>query len=106
VAKILDGKAVAARIRSEVAAGVAELESCGVHVRLDVVLVGDDSASATYVRMKQRDCAEVSNPAPTAFRPALPKKSSQRSSRGSTKSGPSPVSLSSCRSLTAWIPFP
>ena len=28
-------------------------------VRLDVVLVGDDPASATYVRMKQRDCAEV-----------------------------------------------
>ena len=59
MAEILDGKAVAAQIRSEVAEGVAELKSRGVPVRLDVVLVGDDPASATYVRMKQRDCEEV-----------------------------------------------
>jgi methylenetetrahydrofolate dehydrogenase (NADP+)/methenyltetrahydrofolate cyclohydrolase len=59
MAKILDGKAVAAEIRSEVAAEVAELKSRDVPVRLDVVLVGDDPASATYVRMKQKDCAEV-----------------------------------------------
>jgi methylenetetrahydrofolate dehydrogenase (NADP+)/methenyltetrahydrofolate cyclohydrolase len=59
VAKILDGKAVAAKIRSEVAGGVAELKSSGIPVRLDVILVGNDPASATYVRMKQRDSAEV-----------------------------------------------
>src|SRR5215208_1406990 len=59
MAKILDGKAVAAEIRSEVAAEVAELKSCDIPMRLDVVLVGDDPASATYVRMKQKDCAEV-----------------------------------------------
>jgi methylenetetrahydrofolate dehydrogenase (NADP+) / methenyltetrahydrofolate cyclohydrolase len=59
VAEILDGKAVAATIRAEVAEGVAELKDRGVLVRLDVVLVGDDPASATYVRMKQRDCAEI-----------------------------------------------
>src|SRR5215208_4289309 len=59
MAKILDGKAVAAKIRSEVAAEVAELKSRDVPVRLDVVLVGDAPASATYVRMKQKDCAEV-----------------------------------------------
>src|SRR3982751_2203327 len=59
MAKILDGKAVAAEIRSELAAEVAELKSRDVPVRLDVVLVGDDPASATYVRMKQKDCAEV-----------------------------------------------
>lgn len=59
MAEILDGKAVAAQIRSEVAEGVAGLKSRGVSVRLDVVLVGDDPASATYVRMKQRDCEEV-----------------------------------------------
>jgi len=59
VAGILDGKAVAATIRAEVAEGVAELRERGIPVRLDVVLLGDDSASATYVRMKQRDCAEV-----------------------------------------------
>ncbi len=59
MAEILDGKAVAAQIRTEVAEGVAELKSRGVPVRLDVVLVGDDPASMTYVRMKQRDCEEV-----------------------------------------------
>lgn len=57
--KILDGKAVAAQIRAEVAEGVAELKDRGIPVRLDVILVGDDPASATYVRMKQRDSEEV-----------------------------------------------
>ena len=60
MAKILDGRSVAAEIRSEVATGVAELKKRGISVRLDVVLVGDDPASATYVRMKQKDSAEVS----------------------------------------------
>ena len=59
MAKILDGKAVAAQIRYEVAGGVAELKSSGIPIRLDVILVGNDPASATYVRMKQRDSAEV-----------------------------------------------
>ena len=59
MSKILDGKAIAAEIRAEVAEGVAELSERGVRPRLDVVLVGDDPASATYVRMKERDCAEV-----------------------------------------------
>ena len=59
MAEILDGRAVATHIRSEIAEGVAELKDRGARVRLDVVLVGGDPASATYVRMKQRDCAEV-----------------------------------------------
>ena len=59
MAEILNGKTVAADIRAEVAGGVTELNNRGVSVRLDVVLVGDDPASATYVRMKQKDCAEV-----------------------------------------------
>ena len=59
MAKILDGNAIAAQIRSEVAAKVAELRERGVLVRLDVVLVGEDPASGTYVRMKQKDCVEV-----------------------------------------------
>ena len=59
MAKILDGKAVAAEVRSEVAVEVARLKDRGIDVRLDVILVGDDPASATYVRMKQKDCAEV-----------------------------------------------
>jgi methylenetetrahydrofolate dehydrogenase (NADP+) / methenyltetrahydrofolate cyclohydrolase len=59
VAKILDGKAAAAAVRAEVASGVAGLNERGVPVRLDVVLVGEDPASVTYVAMKQRDSAEV-----------------------------------------------
>jgi methylenetetrahydrofolate dehydrogenase (NADP+) / methenyltetrahydrofolate cyclohydrolase len=59
VAQILDGRAVAAEVRAEVAAGVTELRARGVPVRLDVILVGEDPASMTYVAMKQRDSAEV-----------------------------------------------
>jgi methylenetetrahydrofolate dehydrogenase (NADP+)/methenyltetrahydrofolate cyclohydrolase len=59
VAKILDGKAVAAEVRAQVAAQVAELRKKGVPVGLDVILVGEDPASVTYVSSKQRDCAEV-----------------------------------------------
>jgi methylenetetrahydrofolate dehydrogenase (NADP+)/methenyltetrahydrofolate cyclohydrolase len=59
VAKILDGKAVAAEVRAEVASQVAELKERGVPVRLDVILVGEDPASLTYVASKQRDSAEV-----------------------------------------------
>ncbi len=59
MAKLLDGNAIAAEIRSEIATRVADLEGSDIPVRLDVVLVGEDPASATYVRMKQRDCAEV-----------------------------------------------
>jgi methylenetetrahydrofolate dehydrogenase (NADP+) / methenyltetrahydrofolate cyclohydrolase len=59
VARILDGKAVAAEVRAEVAAGVTELKARGGPVRLDVILAGEDPASMTYVAMKQRDSAEV-----------------------------------------------
>jgi methylenetetrahydrofolate dehydrogenase (NADP+) / methenyltetrahydrofolate cyclohydrolase len=59
MARILDGKAAAAEVRAEVAEGVEELRSRGRAVRLDVILVGEDPASVTYVRNKQTDCAEV-----------------------------------------------
>jgi methylenetetrahydrofolate dehydrogenase (NADP+) / methenyltetrahydrofolate cyclohydrolase len=59
VAKILDGKAAAAEVRSEVASEVAHLKERGVPVRLDVVLVGEDPASVTYVASKERDSEEV-----------------------------------------------
>src|SRR3712207_4209916 len=57
--RILDGKAAAAEVRAEVAREVAALREKGVAVRLDVILVGEDPASVTYVRNKQADCAEV-----------------------------------------------
>ncbi|MGH9019303.1 MAG: bifunctional 5,10-methylenetetrahydrofolate dehydrogenase/5,10-methenyltetrahydrofolate cyclohydrolase [Acidimicrobiales bacterium] len=58
-ARLLDGEAVAARIRSEVTDAVAELRRHGIRPGLGTVLVGDDPASARYVAMKHEDCAEV-----------------------------------------------
>jgi methylenetetrahydrofolate dehydrogenase (NADP+)/methenyltetrahydrofolate cyclohydrolase len=58
-ARILDGKAVAARIRGEVAERVKALADRGVTPGLAAVLVGDDQASRIYVAAKQKDCAEV-----------------------------------------------
>lgn len=59
-AKILDGKALAEEIRREVATGVAEIQQKhGVTPGLAAVLVGDDPASAIYVRNKRRACDEV-----------------------------------------------
>jgi methylenetetrahydrofolate dehydrogenase (NADP+)/methenyltetrahydrofolate cyclohydrolase len=59
VAKILDGRTVAAEVRSEVASEVAGLRERGVPVRLDVILAGDDPASITYVASKESDSVEV-----------------------------------------------
>lgn len=56
---ILDGRSVAAALRSEVARGVALLRDRGIIPRLDVVLIGDDPASEIYVRHKVRACEEV-----------------------------------------------
>jgi methylenetetrahydrofolate dehydrogenase (NADP+)/methenyltetrahydrofolate cyclohydrolase len=59
-AKIIDGKAIAARLRAEVAAGVARLRrERGIVPGLAAVLVGDDPASHTYVRSKARALAEA-----------------------------------------------
>jgi methylenetetrahydrofolate dehydrogenase (NADP+)/methenyltetrahydrofolate cyclohydrolase len=59
-ATIIDGKAVAQLVREQVAAGVRELEQqTGSRPGLATVLVGDDPASAIYVRNKQRASAEV-----------------------------------------------
>ena len=58
-ATILDGKALAARVRTEIKAQVAELGRRGIVPGLAVVLVGDDPASAIYVRSKEKAAAEV-----------------------------------------------
>ncbi|MHC5907868.1 bifunctional methylenetetrahydrofolate dehydrogenase/methenyltetrahydrofolate cyclohydrolase [Streptomyces sp. S6] len=58
-AQILDGKAVAAEIKSELATRVAALRARGVVPGLGTVLVGDDPGSRKYVAGKHRDCAEV-----------------------------------------------
>jgi methylenetetrahydrofolate dehydrogenase (NADP+)/methenyltetrahydrofolate cyclohydrolase len=58
-AQLLDGKAVAAQIKSELAVRVRVLRAAGVVPGLGTVLVGDDPGSHAYVAGKHRDCAEV-----------------------------------------------
>jgi len=59
MAQIIDGKHVAEVTRAQAARIVERVETAGVTPGLAVVLVGDDPASHSYVRMKERDCAEV-----------------------------------------------
>lgn len=59
-ATIIDGKATAARMNVELAGRVQEFSAkTGVVPHLAAVLVGDDPASAVYVRNKQRSCAQA-----------------------------------------------
>jgi methylenetetrahydrofolate dehydrogenase (NADP+)/methenyltetrahydrofolate cyclohydrolase len=59
MAQIIDGKAIAAKIRREIAEGVNSLKGAGIVPGLAVVLVGDDPASRVYVSMKEKACQEV-----------------------------------------------
>lgn len=54
--KILNGKELAAKVKDEVRAEVAELAAAGTVVHLAVVVVGEDPASAVYVRNKEKAC--------------------------------------------------
>ena len=56
---ILDGRATAATIKTELKQRVGRLRDVGVIPGLATVLVGDDPASQNYVRMKHRDCEQV-----------------------------------------------
>jgi methylenetetrahydrofolate dehydrogenase (NADP+)/methenyltetrahydrofolate cyclohydrolase len=58
-ATLIDGNALAQTVRNEVAARVRVLAAEGVQTGLAVVLVGDNPASAVYVRNKVKDCQEV-----------------------------------------------
>ena len=58
-ATILDGKATAAAIRSELTGRVAALAAAGRQPGLGTLLVGDDPGSRWYVAAKHKDCAEV-----------------------------------------------
>ena len=54
-ATLIDGTSIAAEVRAEVGAVVTEMRSKhGIAPGLAVVLIGDDPASAVYVRMKER----------------------------------------------------
>lgn len=74
MATVIDGKGLAAKMRAEAAKDVAALKRAGVNPGLAVVLVGDDQASATYVRSKLRDCEECGI---TSFDYKLPADASQ-----------------------------
>ena len=74
-AEIIDGKKIAAEIKTEVAREVARLkEERGLTPGLAVVLVGEDPASQVYVRNKENACAEVGF---NSFKYVLPKDTTQ-----------------------------
>lgn len=58
-AEIIDGVAIAAKVRARVAEETAELRKRGVTPGLTAVLVGDDPASGVYVASKERACKEA-----------------------------------------------
>ncbi|HEX5076661.1 MAG TPA: bifunctional methylenetetrahydrofolate dehydrogenase/methenyltetrahydrofolate cyclohydrolase FolD [Gemmatimonadaceae bacterium] len=58
-ARLIDGTAIARLVRRDVAAEVERLRALGITPGLSVVLVGDDPASAVYVRSKGKACEEA-----------------------------------------------
>jgi methylenetetrahydrofolate dehydrogenase (NADP+)/methenyltetrahydrofolate cyclohydrolase len=58
-AQIIDGKAIAAKVRGRIAGQVEQLKAQGVTPGLAVVLVGEDPASKVYVGMKKKLCIEL-----------------------------------------------
>ena len=58
-ATVIDGAAIARQLRQDVARDTADLVARGVRPGLAVVLVGDDPASAVYVRSKGKACEEA-----------------------------------------------
>jgi methylenetetrahydrofolate dehydrogenase (NADP+)/methenyltetrahydrofolate cyclohydrolase len=58
-AKIIDGKAIAQQIRSELAGDVQALKAKGIVPGLGVILVGEDPASQSYVTAKEKACHDI-----------------------------------------------
>ena len=69
-ARLLPGKPVAESVLSEVANRAAKLREHGVTPSLATILVGDDDASAGYIRVKQRQAAELGFESPHEHLPA------------------------------------
>lgn len=59
MAKIIDGKAISVQIKEELKAKVSEYKKQGIEITLAVVKVGNDPASAVYVRNKEKACEYV-----------------------------------------------
>ena len=58
-AQIIDGKSIANEIKSELIDEISDLEKKGIQPGLATILVGEDPASSTYVRMKEKMCNEL-----------------------------------------------
>ncbi|MGH7636261.1 MAG: bifunctional methylenetetrahydrofolate dehydrogenase/methenyltetrahydrofolate cyclohydrolase FolD [Gemmatimonadaceae bacterium] len=71
--RVIDGKAVAAKLRSRIAEEVRALAASGVVPGLTVVLVGDDPASGVYVAAKAKACEEAGMRGSTIRLPASTK---------------------------------
>ena len=69
-ATLIDGAAIGRLVRADVARDVARLQALGVVPGLTVVLVGDDPASAVYVRSKGKACEEAGMHGETIRMPA------------------------------------
>jgi len=69
-AKIIDGKEIADQIRKDLTRRIAKLRSEGVTPGLTVILVGDDPASSSYVRMKGKACQELGIYSQTLLKPS------------------------------------
>ena len=59
MARIIDGKAISAQIKEELKIKVSEYKKQGIEITLAVVKVGNDPASAVYVRNKEKACEYV-----------------------------------------------
>lgn len=59
MATIIDGKELAAKVRANLKLEVEELKKQGIQPKLAVIMVGNDSASAVYVRNKSKACNEI-----------------------------------------------
>jgi methylenetetrahydrofolate dehydrogenase (NADP+)/methenyltetrahydrofolate cyclohydrolase len=59
VSRVIDGKALAQKLRLEIAAETRQLATRGMVPGLAVVLVGEDPASKVYVRMKEKACRDI-----------------------------------------------
>lgn len=59
MAKIIDGKAVSARVKAEVKKEAEDLKKQGIEIGLAVVIVGNNPASRVYVNNKKKACEEV-----------------------------------------------
>src|SRR4029450_1493289 len=69
-ARLLPGGPVAERIFADITQRVAKLREQGVAPSLATILVGDDDASAGYIRIKQRQAAELGFASPHRHLPA------------------------------------